>query len=132
MKKVIIAMFALVFVVGIVACGSDVDKAAKDTVAVMKAYVDGAKGVIDLYAAAKTADDVKKADEASQKLATDMGTKMGELQKKYEKVDTTKLQANASVSNAQADLMKASQDLAAAQQKAIEATKDAKKDEKKK
>ena len=64
MKKVLIAMFALVFVVGIVACGSDVDKAAKDTVAVMKAYVDGSKAVIDQYKAVKTAEELKAADEA--------------------------------------------------------------------
>lgn len=132
MKKVIISMFALVLAIGLVACGSTEDKAAKEAVPVMKAYVDGSKAVIDQYKAVKTAEELKAADEAANKLMSDMTTKQAEIQKKYEKVDVQKLAAISSFSNANVEFIKASSDIQAAKQAAADVVAKAKKDEKKK
>lgn len=107
MKKVIIAMFALVVIIGFVACGSTEDKAAKEGAAVLNAYIEGSKAIVEQYKAAKTAEDLKAADEAAEKLDAEMKAKGNEVQMKYEKVDKKKLEAISSYSNAFVEFTKA-------------------------
>lgn len=123
MKKVIIALFSLVFVFGIVACGNNTDKAAKEIVSITKAFVDGSKPVVDMYKAAKTADDVKAADAAYKKLSTDMDVKIADFQKKFEKLDEAALKSNTEVSNVTVEMSKATADISAAKKAAADAVK---------
>ena len=133
MKKVIITLLALVLAIGLVACGSAEDKFAKESAPVMKAYVDGSKAVIDQYKAVKTADDFKAADEAVNKLKSEMSTKMGEIMKKYEgKLDSKKMDSNTTASNSAHEMLEADKAIMEARKAAEEAVAKAKKDEKKK
>ena len=78
-----------------------------------------------------SSDLLKAADEAANKLMSDMTTKQAEIQKKYEKVDVQKLAAISSFSNANVEFIKASSDIQAAKQAAADVVAKAKKDEKK-
>ena len=123
MKKVIISLFTLIFALAFVACGSNTDKAAKEIVSITKAFVDGAKPVVYMYKAAKTADDVKAADAAYKKLSSDMDIKIADFQKKFEKLDETALKNNAEVSNVTVEMSKATADISAAKKAAADAVK---------
>ena len=124
-------MFALVLAIGLVACGSSTEeKAASESVPVMKAFVDGSKAVIDMYKAAKTAEEITAADEANKKLMDDMLAKQGEIQKKFEKVDAQKLGMISSFSNAVIEYTTAMSDINLAKQAANDALAKAKKDKK--